>query len=36
MKRSKAAKRSRKAAKKERTKPDDKEAVATFIPVAIS
>jgi hypothetical protein len=35
MKRSKAAKRSRKAAKKKRTKPDDKEAATTFEPVAI-
>ncbi len=35
MKRSKAAKRSRKAAKKKRTKPDDKEAATTFVPVAI-
>jgi hypothetical protein len=34
MKRSKAAKRSRKAAKKKRTKPDDKEAATTFVPVA--
>jgi hypothetical protein len=34
MKRSKAAKRSRKAARKKRTKPDDKEAAATFVPVA--
>jgi hypothetical protein len=35
MKRSKAAKRSRKTAKKKRTKPDDKEPATTFIPVAI-
>jgi hypothetical protein len=35
MKRSKPAKRSRKAAKKKRNKPDDKEAATTFIPVAI-
>jgi hypothetical protein len=35
MKRSKAAKRSRKAAKKKRTKLDDKEAATTFVPVAI-
>jgi hypothetical protein len=35
MKRSKAAKRSRKAAKKKRTKHDDKEAATTFVPVAI-
>ena len=34
MKRSKAAKRSRKAAKKKRTKPDDKEAATTFVPTA--
>jgi hypothetical protein len=34
MKRSKAAKRSRKAAKKKRVKPDDKEAAITFEPVA--
>jgi hypothetical protein len=34
MKRSKAAKRSRKAARKKRTKPDDKEAAATFERVA--
>jgi hypothetical protein len=35
MKRSKAAKRSRKTAKKKRTKPDDKEAATTFVPAAI-
>jgi hypothetical protein len=35
MKRSKAAKLSRKAAKKKRTKPDDKEPATTFEPVAI-
>ncbi len=35
MKRSKTAKRSRKAAKKKRSKPDDKEAATTFVPVAI-
>jgi hypothetical protein len=34
MKRSKSAKRSRKAAKKKRTKPDDKEAATTFVPAA--
>jgi hypothetical protein len=34
MKRSKPAKRSRKAAKKKRTKPDDKEAATTFKPAA--
>jgi hypothetical protein len=36
VKRSKAAKRSRKAAKKKRTKNEDKEAATTFEPVAIS
>ena len=35
MKRSKAAKRSRKAAKKKRTKPDDKEVATTFVPADI-
>jgi hypothetical protein len=35
MKRAKAAKRSRKAAKKKRIKPDDKEAATTFVPAAI-
>ncbi len=35
MKRSKPAKRSRKAARKKRTKPDDKEAATTFEQVAI-
>jgi hypothetical protein len=34
MKHSKATKRSRKAAKKERSKPDDKESSNTFVPVA--
>jgi hypothetical protein len=34
MKRSKATKRSRKAAKKKRIKPEDKEAATTFVPVA--
>lgn len=35
MKRSKATKRSRKAARKKRTKPDDKEAATTFMPAEI-
>jgi hypothetical protein len=35
MKRSKAAKRSRKVAKKKRTKPDDKEAATNFVPAAV-
>jgi hypothetical protein len=35
MKRSKATKRSRKAAKKKCIKPDDKEAANTFVPAAI-
>jgi hypothetical protein len=35
MKRSKSAKRSRKAAQKKRTKPDDKEEATTFEPVVI-
>jgi hypothetical protein len=35
MKRSKAAKRYRKAAKKKRTKPDDREAATTFVPADI-
>jgi hypothetical protein len=35
MKGSKPAKRSRKTAKKKRTKPDDKEAATTFVPPAV-
>jgi hypothetical protein len=35
MKRSKAPKRSRKAAKNKRTKPDDKEAATTIVPATI-
>jgi hypothetical protein len=35
MKSPKATKRSRKAAKKKRTKPDDKEAATTFVPATI-
>jgi hypothetical protein len=36
MKRSKSAKRSRKAAKKKRTKPDDTEVATTFIPAEVT